>query len=141
MSSPLVGGSGPLAAAGRVLRRLVALGGNRAELLLVELAEERARAVQVAGLALGAAVLALLAGMTLTALLVWRLWPVSPSLALALPALLHLVGAAVLGLRVRRLCSGAALLPATLEQVRRDLAALEGCLPPAPRREPSGSAA
>src|ERR1700722_3850845 len=53
----------------RIVWRLLAMGHNRAELLMVEIQEERERARVLFLLASGMTVLALLAGMTITALI------------------------------------------------------------------------
>ncbi|MFN0067227.1 MAG: phage holin family protein [Limisphaerales bacterium] len=115
-------------ATARVARRLLAIGGNRAQLLMVELAEERERMLQAALLAIGAAVLALLAGVAFTIGLAVLLWEHSPLLALAVLTLLYAGAAGVLIMRLRTLQAGWTLLPASLEQLRKDVAGLESRL-------------
>ena len=58
----------------RLARRLLALGENRFELLMVEVQEERERLLHAIVLALGVAALGLLAGMALTGAIVVLLW-------------------------------------------------------------------
>ena len=89
--------SEPIAASSkRVAQRLLTIGENRLELLAVEVQEERERLLHALLLALGVAVLGLLAGMTLTAAIVVSCWPYSHSAALL--TLTALYGAAVVGL-------------------------------------------
>jgi len=58
----------------RFARRLLAMGENRFELLMVEVQEERERLLRAILLALGVAALGLLAGMALTGAIVVLLW-------------------------------------------------------------------
>ena len=62
----------------RFARRLLTIGENRFELLVVEVQEERARLLHAILLALGVAAFGLLAGMALTASIVLWLWEYSP---------------------------------------------------------------
>ena len=63
-------------------RRLLTIGENRLELLMVEIQEERERLLRAILLALGVAALGLLASLTLTGALVVLLWDVSPAAVL-----------------------------------------------------------
>jgi uncharacterized membrane protein YqjE len=108
----------------RLARRLLAIGENRFELLMVEVQEERERLLHAIVLALGVAALGLLAGMALTGAIVVLLWELSRVAALL--ALTGLYGAAAVGLyrRLTRLLRDWQNLPATLDQLRKDRACL-----------------
>ena len=116
------------AASKRFARRLLTIGENRFELLMVEVQEERERLLRVILLALGVAAFGLLAGITLTAALVVLLWPYSP-----LAALLTLTGfygavAVWLYRRLTGILHRWENLPATLDQLKKDRACLETLL-------------
>src|ERR1039457_1856450 len=76
----------------RFARRLLAIGENRFELLMMEVQEERERLLHAIVLALGVAALGLLAGVSLTGVIVVLFWEVSQVAALL--ALTGLYGAA-----------------------------------------------
>ena len=61
----------------RFARRLLTIGENRFELLMVEVQEERARLLRAILLALGVAAFGLLAGVALTGAVVVLLWELS----------------------------------------------------------------
>jgi uncharacterized membrane protein YqjE len=105
-------------------QRLLTIGENRLELLAVELQEERQRLLHALLLALGVAAFGLLAGMTLTAAVVFLL-PACPPGAVLL-TLTGLYGAAggFLYWRLRGLLRGWELLSASLDQLRKDRACL-----------------
>jgi len=109
-------------------RRLLTIGENRLQLFTVEVQEERERLLQASLLALGAAAFGLLAGMTLTALVVVLLWDCSHWAALL--TLTGLYGAAGVGLygRLTALLRNWQTLPASLDQLRKDRACLEKIL-------------
>jgi uncharacterized membrane protein YqjE len=118
-----------LAAASKDLaRRLLIIGENRLELLAVEVQEERERLLHALLLAAGMAVFGLLAGMTLTAAIVFLL-PACPPAAVLL-TLTGLYGAAGVYLcwRLMALLRGWELLSASLDQLRKDRACLEKIL-------------
>ncbi len=109
----------------RLARHALAAGENRIELLLVELQEERERLVQSLGLLLSVMALALLAGIGLTltmVLLFWTRFHVWPLVALTL--LYTGIGLALHRLLQRRLREWQ-ILPESLNQLRRDSAALD----------------
>lgn len=106
-------------------RRLLTIGENRLELLTVELQEERVRLLRAVLLALGVAVMGLLACVALTALLVLLFWPLSPVSVLVALIVLYGTGAVVCYWRLRRLLHEWQNLPATLDQLRKDRACLE----------------
>ncbi len=115
-------------AAKRFARRLLTIGENRFELLMVEVQEERERLLRVILLALGAAVFGLLAGLTLTTALLVLLWPYSPLVTLL--TLTGLYGAVAVWLhrRLTGILHRWENLPATLDQLKKDRACLETIL-------------
>jgi len=112
----------------RFARRLLAIGENRLDLLLVEVQEERERLVHAFVLGLGVAALVLLAGITLTAAIVVWLWAYSPVIVLL--ALTGLYGGAGiwLGQRLAGRMRDWQTLSATLDQLRKDRECLEKTL-------------
>ena len=116
------------AASKRFARRLLTLGENRFELLMVEVQEERERLLRVILLALGVAAFGLLAGLTLTAVLVVLLWPYSPVTVLL--TLTGLYGAVAVWLYrgLTGILHRWENLPATLDQLKKDRACLETLL-------------
>jgi uncharacterized membrane protein YqjE len=112
----------------RFARRLLIIGENRFELLMVEVQEERERLLRAILLALGVAAFGLLAGMALTGVIVVLLWELSRVAALL--ALTGLYGATAVCLyrRLTGLLRKWENLPATLEQLRKDHACLENNL-------------
>ena len=120
---------GQLAATSKTfVRRLATSGENRLELLAVEMQEERERILRAFLLALGVAVFGLLAGLTLTALIVVLTWAWSPWVALMI--LTGLYGAA--GIFLYRRFIGVMrnwqTLSASLDQLRKDRECLENIL-------------
>jgi uncharacterized membrane protein YqjE len=112
----------------RFARRLLTIGENRIELLLVEVQEERERLLHACLWGLGVAVLGLLAALTLTAAIVVWLWASSPVLVLL--ALTGLYGGAGVWLG-QRLAGGLRdwqTLSASHDQLRKDRACLEKIL-------------
>ena len=109
----------------RFARRLLTIGENRLELLVVEVQEERARLLHAILLALGAAAFGLLAGIALTAAIAVVLWPYSPVAVLLTLAGLYAGAAAGLYWRLSGLLRNRKALSATLEQLRKDRACLE----------------
>jgi uncharacterized membrane protein YqjE len=109
----------------RLARRLLAIGENRFELLMVEVQEERERLLHAIVLALGAAALGLLAGMALTGAIVVLLWEISRVAALLVLTGLYGAAAVCLYRRLTRLLRDWQNLPATLDQLRKDHACLE----------------
>ena len=109
----------------RFARRLLTIGENRCELLMVEVQEERERLLRAILLALGVAGFGLLAGVALTGAIVVLLWEISRVAALLV--LTGLYGAAAVGFyrRLTRLLRDWQNLPATLDQLRKDRACLE----------------
>jgi len=105
-------------------RRLLTIGENRLELLMVEVQEGRVRLLRAIVLALGVAVFGLLAGLTLTGTVVVLFWDFSPVAVLL--ALTGLYGAAAVSLYryLAAILRDWKNLPATLDQLRKDRACL-----------------
>jgi uncharacterized membrane protein YqjE len=109
----------------RLARRLLAIGENRFELLMVEVQEERERLLHAIVLALGVAALGLLAGMALTGAIVVLMWEHSRVAALLVLTGLYGAAAGYFYRRLTRLLRDWQNLPATLDQLRKDHACLE----------------
>ena len=109
-------------------RRLLTIGENRLELLAVEVQEERERLLHAFLLALSVAAFGLLAGMTLTALIIVWGWAWSP-----VGVLLILTGFyGAVGIFLYRRLTGVMrnwqTLAASLDQLRKDRICLENIL-------------
>jgi len=118
----------PLAAASkRFARRLLTIGENRLELLMVEVQEERERLLHAILLALGVAAFGLLAGLTLTAAIVVWLWAYPVAVLLTLTGL---YGAAAVWFyrSLTGLLRDWQTLSASLDQLKQDRACLEKVL-------------
>ena len=109
-------------------RRLLAIGENRLELLMVEVQEERERLLHTILLALGVAVFGFLAGVALTVALVVFLWHLSPVAVLLFLTSLYAAIAIYFYRRFLALQSDWETLPVTLDQFRKDRACLEKTL-------------
>ena len=112
----------------RFTRRLLTIGENRLELLVVEVLEERERLLKAFMLVLGVATVGLLAAITLTAAIVVLGWAYSP-----LGVLLGLTGLyAVIGIllyrRLTSLLRDRRPFEDSLNQLRKDRACLEKLL-------------
>lgn len=112
----------------RFARRLLTIGENRCQLLMVEVQEERERLLHSLLLALGIAALGLLAGGAFTGAIVVLLWETSRLTALLVLTSLYGAGAGFLYWRLRRVLRDWQSLPATLEQLGKDRAWLEESL-------------
>jgi uncharacterized membrane protein YqjE len=112
----------------RFVRRLLTIGENRLELLLVEVQEERERLLRGLLLAVGVAAFGLLAGMALTGVIVVLLWDLSRWAALVVLASLYGAAAGCLYRQLSRLLRDWQNLPATFDQLRKDRACLEKTL-------------
>jgi uncharacterized membrane protein YqjE len=118
---PIPGSFRKLAATSKaVAQLLLAIGENRLELLTVEIQEELQRVIQMLLLVIGLAACGLLAGITLTASIVFLLSPYSPAIILlSLTALYAGIGG-FLYWRLTRLLRDWEFLSATLDQIRKD---------------------
>jgi uncharacterized membrane protein YqjE len=112
----------------RFARRLLTIGENRFELLMVEVQEERERLLHAILLSLGIAAFGLLAGGALTGAIVVLLWDVSRLAALLVLASLYGAGAVCLYRRLMLVLNNWQSLPATIEQLGKDRACLEESL-------------
>jgi uncharacterized membrane protein YqjE len=109
-------------------RQLLVIAENRLELLMVEVQEERERALRAILLALGVAVFGFLAGAALTVALVVMLWSFSPIGVLLTLAALYGAAAVFLYRHFAVLQRNWETLPATLDQLRKDRVCLENFL-------------
>jgi uncharacterized membrane protein YqjE len=112
----------------RFTRRLLTIGENRLELLMVEMQEERVRLLRAIVLALGVAAFGLLAGIALTGTIVVLFWDFSPLAMLVALTGLYGAGAVFLYRRLSVLLRDWQNLPATFDQLRKDRACLEKTL-------------
>ena len=110
------------------VRRLLTIGENRLELLMVEVQEERERLLHAILLALGVAVFGFLAGVALTVAIVVLLWHLSPVAVLLVLTSLYAAIAVYLYRRFTVLQRDWQTLSATLDQFRKDRACLEKSL-------------
>jgi uncharacterized membrane protein YqjE len=108
------------AASRRLVKRAVDIGVNRAELLLVEIQEERERLLQSVIFALTAAVFGLLAGVAFTVCVVLFFWHTHPLIAAAALTVLYGAAAIILGLRLTEMRRDWHAFSATLDQLRKD---------------------
>jgi uncharacterized membrane protein YqjE len=125
METPLSNAGQLVKTSKRFARRLLAIGENRLELLMVEVQEERERLLRAILLALGVAALGLLTGITLTGAIVVLLWEFSRAGALLALTVLYGAAAVCLYRRLTLLLRNWENLPATVEQLRKDRACLE----------------
>lgn len=105
-------------------RRLLAIGANRVELLMVEVQEERGRLLQALLLGCGLAASAFLAVLALNAALVVLFWETSRVAALAVSGSLYAALAVALYRKLGALLRDWTVLGSTLDQLRKD----RGCL-------------
>jgi uncharacterized membrane protein YqjE len=112
----------------RFARRLLTIGENRFELLMVEVQEERERLLHAILLALGVAAFGLLAGVALTGAIVVLLWKISPVAVLLVLTSLYGATAVCLYRRLTGILRDWQNLPATLDQLKKDRACLEKSL-------------
>jgi uncharacterized membrane protein YqjE len=125
MEPPLTNAGQIVEAWKRLARRLLTIGENRIELLMVEVQEERERLLLAILLALGVAAFGLLAGMALTGAIVVLLWEFSRVAALVVLTALYAGTAACFYRRLTQLLRNWENLPGTLDQLRKDRACLE----------------
>ncbi len=109
----------------RFARRLLTIGENRLELLMVEVQEERARLLHAILLAFWTAAFGFLAAVAFSVVLVVLLWEFSQVAVLLTLTGLYGTAAVVLYRRLTVLLRDWQNLPATLDQLRKDHACLE----------------
>jgi uncharacterized membrane protein YqjE len=113
------------ASATRFGRRLLTIGENRLELLMVEVQEERELLLHAVWLMLGVAVFGFLAGVALSVAVVVLLWHLSPAVVLLVLTSLYAGIAGYLYRCFTTLQREWKTFPATLDQLRKDRACLE----------------
>lgn len=114
-------GGGFFDAIRRVADALLALAQRRFELFVVELQEEKTRALDLLVRAAALVVLGLLTLVAATVTLVVALWDTSPVLILAAVTVLYGAGAAALGVSLRhRMRDGHKPFAGTIEQLQKD---------------------
>ncbi|HTV41900.1 MAG TPA: phage holin family protein [Candidatus Sulfotelmatobacter sp.] len=108
----------------RLLWQIVAIGHNRAELVMVEMQQERARAQEIVFLAAGISVFGVLAALTLTAVIACAC---KSHLLLALCALtvFYCLGALFFYVRLMRMLRDWDAFTASREQIEKDRECLE----------------
>lgn len=116
------------ATAKHFVRRLLAIGENRLELLTVEVQEERVRLLHAFLLALAVAAFGMLAGITLTAAIVVFMWERAPVATLLTLTGLYGAAAVVIFRRLTKMLHDWQTLSASLDQLRKDRACLEKIL-------------
>ncbi|MBI3852252.1 MAG: phage holin family protein [Verrucomicrobia bacterium] len=109
-------------------RRLLTIGENRLELLMVEVQEERERLLRAILLALGVAVFGFLTGAALTIAIVVLLWRLSPVAVLLVLTSLYAAIAVYLYRRFAAIQRDWKTFPATLDQLGKDRSCLETIL-------------
>ncbi len=112
----------------RFAHRLLAIGGNRVELLMIEMQEERQHLLQVVFIAVAAASCALLAGILITTAIVVIFWNMYPVGVLIVLGCLYFIGAFLLYRRLVGLQRNRRFLPETVEQMQKDRACIEKIL-------------
>ena len=108
------------AASKRVAKRVIDIGENRLELLMVEVQEARERLLNAVLVALGMAVFGLLFGVAFTIGVVILFWDHSPLLAISILAALYAAGGIILRMRLGHLMHDWQSVPAILDQLRKD---------------------
>lgn len=128
MSSPVERAPTFASVSKRFAHRLLAIGENRIELLVVELQEERQHLLRTLFIGLSAAALGLLAVMALTVAVVVLLWATAPAITLLTLAILYAAAAGLFYRRLLLLQKSWITFPGTLDQLRKDRKSLEGSL-------------
>ncbi len=124
MEMPSETGAGLTGATKRVAWRLLAIGHNRAELLLVEIQEERERALRVILLTSAVAVLGILAGITVTAVIACAAGTHLLT-ALIVLAIIYIAGTVFFLLKLTHLQRNWDTLTCTRDQLQKDRECLE----------------
>jgi len=108
----------------KIVRRLLTIGENRLELLLVEMQEERERHLRAILLVFAITAFGLLTGITLTAAIVLSLWAYSHVATLLILAILYGAATVYLGWQLAVLLRDWQTLAASLDQLRKDCSCL-----------------
>ena len=109
----------------RLVNRLMAVGENRFQLMLVEVQQERNRMVDMVFMACAVMALGLLCGIAWSAALVFLFWPLGPGITLLVLGAVYGAAAAVICRRLTQLRRNHVPLAATLDQLQKDRACLE----------------
>lgn len=109
----------------RVAQRLVAMLENRLQIVLVELQEERELILRAICLTMALAVFALLACITITAVIAAAFWNDSPVTALLILAAIYAGGGVTCYILLLRLKRDWQIFPSTLDQIKKDRECLE----------------
>ena len=125
MPAPASGEPGAGETIKRLAHRVFVICENRFQLLLIEAQEERDRLLQAMWLGLAAAVFALLAGITLTAVVAVAFWDHCPLLALLALLAVYVIAALIFYSRLLRMQRDWQTLSATIDQLRKDRECLE----------------
>jgi uncharacterized membrane protein YqjE len=112
----------------RLARRLLTVGENRFELLVVAVQEERGLLLHAMLLAFGVVAFGLLGAMALSAAIVVALWAYAPVAVLVSLAVLHGLVGILLYRRLAGLLRDWHVLSSLLDQLRKDRACLEEAL-------------
>jgi uncharacterized membrane protein YqjE len=104
----------------RVANRLISVLENRFALALVEIQEERERILCSLWLAMAVSICLLLAGITLTAIVVVAFWGNHPIAALLVLMAFYLAGAGIFAMRLTQLHREWQVLSATIEELKKD---------------------
>ena len=113
----------------RIARWLFRIGENRLQLLMIDVQEELEYLLRAVFLALGVALLSLLALLALNAAIVVLLWNSSPVATLLVLAGLYALGAAQLYRRLSRMVREWKIFSATLDQLGKDRECLDNPSP------------
>ena len=125
MDEPTNAEAGVTGAGKRLAQRLLMIGENRLQLLVVELQEERDRMLQAVTLTLAWAVFGLLAAVAFTVGVAVAFWNHSPVLAMAGLTIIYVAAAYIFYRRLVQLQKNWRTLEATLEQLNKDIECFE----------------
>lgn len=125
MDEPTNAEAGVTGAGKRLAQRLLMIGENRLQLLVVELQEERDRMLRAVTLTLAWAVFGLLAAVAFTVGVAVAFWNHSPVLAMAGLTIIYVAAAYIFYRRLVQLQKNWRTLEATLEQLNKDLECFE----------------
>jgi uncharacterized membrane protein YqjE len=112
----------------RFSQRLLAIGENRLQLLMIEVQEERQHLLQVFFLSLAAAGMAVIACILFTIAVVVMFWSTSPVTVLLVLSCVYSAAAFLLSRRLGMLQRNWKFLPETLDQFQKDRSCLEKIL-------------
>lgn len=104
----------------QLARRIILIGVNRLELLLLEVQEGGNSLLRAIGLMIGICVCSCMSLLTLTALVIVSLWHLSPVGALLGVTGLYLGAALLLGRQLKVRVSQSQVLPESRDQLRKD---------------------